>query len=183
MVADVVSEERRYSLLTHYLAFIPLTSPRAFVFFQIAAAGLIATLAGVPLAFGLMKYNVWLPMLVGLGIILLGLFAICFLPETLDRHKSHDPSSSSDQHGEGESLLRTEPEEEEATISFSRKSLSLFLERIEESRFVFKSPLLCVLAFTFLSSRLNLVQLLFQLASKRFHWSLGEVCSAPFGSI
>jgi hypothetical protein len=124
-----------------------------------------------------MKTSVWLPMLIGGGIVIFGTLFIFFIPETLDRGQVHRPSG----HGEQERLLppsaaEQEEDEDEAPASFS-KSLSGILLRIEESRFVFKSPLLCVLAFTFLVRRLDRdsVQLLFQLASKRFNWSLGEV--------
>jgi hypothetical protein len=129
-----------------------------------------------------MKTSVWLPMLIGGGIVIFGTLFIFFIPETLDRGQVYRPSG----HGEQESLLspssvEQEEDEDEAPASFSRKSFSGILLRIEESRFVFKSPLLCVLAFTFLVRRLDRdsVQLLFQLASKRFNWSLGEVSRVP----
>lgn len=124
-----------------------------------------------------MKHSVWLAIIIGLGFIILGSIAMIFLPETLDRHKVHRSVVS--RNGETESLLHDPSEdgegEEEEPISFSKKSLALFLERIEESRFVFKSRLLCVLSLTFSVRRLGMDQLMFQLASKRFHWSLGEV--------
>jgi len=177
IIADVVPESQRHLSLPIHLT--SLTISRAYAFFQITAATLVATVAGVPLAYWLMKYSVWLPMVIGACVVIFGVLFIFLLPETLDRHQVHRPSG----HGAQESLLpssSTEQEEdEEAPASFSKKNLSGILLRIEESRFVFKSPLLCALAFTFLVRRLDRdsIQLLFQLASKRFNWSLGEVSS------
>ncbi|TVY80426.1 Efflux pump ustT, partial [Lachnellula suecica] len=159
ILADVVSEEQR-----------------AFVFFQATAAGLIATVAGVPLAAWLLAYSVWLPMWIGFGFIACGAALMFALPETLDLQRPDHALS-----GERERLLQPENEvndddevQKPLHRSFSSKSLGHVLKRMEESSFVFKSPLLCVLAFTFLGQRLSKdpLTLLFQLASKRFGWSL-----------
>ncbi|KAH6683352.1 major facilitator superfamily domain-containing protein [Halenospora varia] len=174
IIADVVPEDKR-----------------AAVFFQIQSAVLLATIIGVPLAAYMMeKSSIWWPMIVGQGLILSGAILILFLPETLHVPGTEVTSSDSYDSLPGYSdanienderillpLADPEPDTLRAeSLSLSRKGLRGILRRIEDSRFVFSTPSLTILALTFFVGQLDIVMLqqLFQLASERFHWKLAE---------
>jgi hypothetical protein len=146
---------------------------RARVFFQVMAASLISTIIGVPLAWQLMKNNALLPMIIGACFIFLGTIICCFLPETLERSKISDPSSDPSSGEEVDEIERPT-----CSHRYSRKkNISKMFETMTTFHFMLKSPTLLALSITFLLLNLSgtLSSLTFQLASERFHWSLGEV--------
>jgi hypothetical protein len=155
---------------------------RAHVFFQATAAGLTATVVAVPLAWYLMKRTLWTPMLLGLAFVMLGTFLITLLPETLSLPKilhavPEDPIAPEDADTDQD----LSDSSDRNSSSSTKKGFLTILEKLEDARFVFASPMLCTLAFVFLVQTLggNSVPLLLQLASKRFHWSLADVGGTP----
>ena len=119
-----------------------------------------------------MKSSNFIPLTIATGFLVLGTIVILFMPETLDRSRVVDPvedMSSSDEESSDEGGL----------LDTSKKStlLSAFVRKVEESRFIFASPMLCALAISFLAQSMHGLSnsLLFQFASERFHWSLANV--------
>jgi hypothetical protein len=145
---------------------------RASVFFQGTAAALIATVVAIPLSWQLLKKSMFVPLSVSLGFVLLGTLIVLLVPETLNRSQIPDPAedlSSSD----------VDSGDEGGLLNSSRKKtmISIIVRKVEDSRFIFASPMLCALAVTFLVQSLHgaSISLLFQFASERFHWSLANV--------
>lgn len=161
IIADVVAEEQR-----------------ATVFFQIVSASLIATLAGVPLAWWLIKVSsLRAPMMAAVLFVLLGALLVLLLPETLHlREDLRISSPDTDQAQEEVIEYEGSSTEDEGALTFSRKNWSMLLEKFEESRFVFTNPKLLALSATFLVQSLHgmMNQFLLQLASKRLGWSLAD---------
>lgn len=99
----------------------------------------------------------------------LAMLIVLLLPETLDRSQVPDPaedmSGSDVDSGTDEGGLK------------KRTVISVVIRKVEESRFIFASPMLIALAVTFLVQSMHgsSIQLLFQFASERFHWSLADV--------
>lgn len=151
---------------------------RATVFFQLNAASLIATeLACVPLARVLIRItNLWVPMMWAVVLIALGACLIFVLPETLHLRKRAIHSSSNT------SFLQEVMDGRWRKMTFSKKNWSILLEKLEESRFVFTKSKLLALSISFLvqSSPEYLNQFVMQLASKRLHWTLVDVCNFCF---
>ncbi|KAF4630619.1 hypothetical protein G7Y89_g7521 [Cudoniella acicularis] len=151
----------------------------AAVFLQVTAVSLVAVVIGVPLAWHLMKTSVWTPMLLGLLLPLIGAILIPLLPDTLEMIKSkdnsYDPLPEHENATEDDSLLSRNDSSDES-LPLSRKGLRSILQRIEDSKFVFATPTLCILAFSWLVSNIDttMLQYLFQLSSERFQWTLAE---------
>ena len=122
-----------------------------------------------------MKRSPWVPMLLGLGFIGFGTILTILLPETLNLTKAPHTVPDAPTAQPDQNLMDTS---DERSNSSAKKGIVAVLEKLEDARFVFASPALCTLAFTFLFQSLggNSISLLFQLASKRFHWSLAGVC-------
>lgn len=154
-------------------------SNRAGVFFQLMAASLISTVIGVPFAWHLMKKNAFIPMILGVVFITLGTILCFFLPETLERSEvsNQSPDSSS-----GDEIDEIERPTSSHRYSRKKRILKMF-KKMKASHFILKSPTLFALSITFLLQTLGgtISSFMFQLASERFHWSLGEV--STFSSI
>ncbi|QSZ37696.1 hypothetical protein DSL72_008795 [Monilinia vaccinii-corymbosi] len=159
ILADVVVEERRATL-----------------FFQITAASLIATLAGVPLAWWLIKIsNLRVPMMLAVLFVTLGAALILLLPETLHLREHQIVSSIGTGPVRSEALEDEDSSgEDEGALTLSKKNWRTLLQKFEESRFVFTNPKLLALSIPFLAQSLhgNMNQFLLQLASKRLDWTL-----------
>ncbi|KAE9374833.1 MFS general substrate transporter [Stipitochalara longipes BDJ] len=135
---------------------------RTRVFSLAYAASLISTLVAIPLSWSLMKINVWIPMFVIVGLFNLGLLLCLFLPETLERSKIPAPSTESGHFPEHHQSIQSR--------------ITQVFENIRDSLSIFESYLIFGLSFTFLLQTLHgySVDILFQLASERFHWTLAE---------
>ncbi|TGO69588.1 hypothetical protein BOTNAR_0009g00350 [Botryotinia narcissicola] len=161
IIADVVAEEQR-----------------ATVFFQIVAASLIATLAGVPLAWWLIKVSsLRVPMMSAVLFVLLGALLVLVLPETLHLREHLSISSPDPDQSRGEAMEdEGSSSDDEGALTFSKKNWSMLLENLEESRFVFTNPKLLALSSAFLVQSLHGImnQFLLQLASKRLGWTLAD---------
>ncbi|OQO13020.1 hypothetical protein B0A48_02484 [Cryoendolithus antarcticus] len=78
LISDVVAQEERSS-----------------VFLRVGASNMISNFTMPPLAALLMRYNPWIPALLGTFLTTTSLFLVALLPETLDwRHPHSTPSSS-----------------------------------------------------------------------------------------
>jgi hypothetical protein len=145
---------------------------RAAVFFQGTAATVIATVVAIPLSWLLLKKSMFVPMSVSVGFMFLGTLVVLLVPETLNRSLVPDPaeetSGSDVDSGDEGGLLN--PHKQKTIVS-------VIVRKIEDSRFIFSSPMLCALAVAFLVQSLHgvSISLLFQFASERFHWSLADV--------
>ncbi|TAQ91109.1 hypothetical protein B7494_g534 [Chlorociboria aeruginascens] len=159
MLADVASEEQRST-----------------IFFQLSAVALVAALAGVPLAWQLMKTNVWLPVIIAFGIATLGASLFLIIPETLDRSRPRPAFDSSTDDSEDEAPLQDMPENILSKFKKWKRFVEL-LRHLEDSRFVFKSPKLIAFTVALMVQSMGSysVQLLYQLASDRFQWPLGDI--------
>ena len=87
------------------------------------------------------------------------------IPETLIRSKILDPTIAS---SEGSQDI-VHP-----SASSLKHRITAFLTNAKETHFVFKSPMLLALSITFLFQSLSgrSSEMLYQLASERFHWSV-----------
>lgn len=145
---------------------------RAKAFFQGTAAYLIAGVLAIPFSWYLMKKSSFVPMTISIGFLFLGMLVVFFLPETLDRSHVPDPA-------EGTSGSDPESGDEGGLLDLPKKKsvISVIVRKAEESRFIFASPMLIAVAISFLvqSTHAFSIQLLFQFASERFHWSLADV--------
>ncbi|KAF7889030.1 hypothetical protein EAF00_009330 [Botryotinia globosa] len=161
IIADVIAEEQR-----------------ATVFFQIVAASLIATLAGVPLAWWLIKVSsLRVPMMAAVLFVMLGALLVLVLPETLHLREHLSISSPDPDQSRGEPMEdECSSSDDEGAFTFSKKNWSMLLENLEESRFVFTNPKLLALSAAFLVQSLHGImnQFLLQLASKRLGWTLAD---------
>ncbi|KAE9362765.1 MFS general substrate transporter [Stipitochalara longipes BDJ] len=156
ILSDVASEEQR-----------------AAIFFRFGAAALISTVVGIPFSWYLMKKNLWVTMWISIGFVVFGASLALFLPETLERAKVADfaPEIISEEE--------TEQAEERPTSSHQKslkRKLAKLFDRVQGSHFIFESPMLFGLSIVFLLQRLsgNILNLMVQLASERFHWGLGD---------
>lgn len=133
---------------------------------------LMATVIAVPLSWYLMKTSLFIPMSISLGFMVLGMLIVLLLPETLNRSQVPDPA-------EDISSSAADSEDEGGLPNSSKKKtiILVVVRKVEESRFIFASPMLCALAVTFLVQSIHWmsIELLFQFASERFHWSLANV--------
>lgn len=112
-----------------------------------------------------MKSSPFTAMAVGYTVVGLALSLIFLIPETL---KDAAPSL----YAEDEQI-----EAASATKSTVKERILNFVETTKESYSIFKVPMLRLLSITFLVQNLaySTNEFLFQLASTRFHWSLGSV--------
>ncbi|KAF5649005.1 major facilitator superfamily transporter [Fusarium sp. NRRL 52700] len=78
---------------------------RTSVFFQVMAAMIVTQFLGPLISAALMVWSPWLPMVLGLGVELISILTLCFIPETLNNGDSGSPepqSSLSTDYGAGE---------------------------------------------------------------------------------
>jgi hypothetical protein len=113
-------------------------------------------------------------MFVIVGFFTLGFVLCLFLPETLERSKLPDPNTET-------VIYENNFPAENESISAHQKSIQRRIFQVfrslQDALSIFKSYLLFGLSFTFLLQILHgySLEILFQLASERFHWSLGNV--------
>ena len=125
----------------------------------------MAQLLAIPLSAILMTDSAWLPMFLGLGAMTLGVIVLIPLPETLNDNV-------------GPSTANSESREETPTEANPSKYLfQTFKSTISESRFVFASPVVATLVFTFLVNSLgwSAAELLLQYTSKRYDLTIAQV--------
>jgi hypothetical protein len=130
---------------------------------MVYASSFISTLVGTPLSWYLMKINVWIPMFVIVGHFILAFVLCLFLPETLIYPKLP--------------VLSVENGPISTNQLSVRNRTTQAIRRIQGSLSIFESYVIFGLSFTFLLQTLQgySLEILFQLASERFHWSLADV--------
>jgi hypothetical protein len=140
-----------------------LQENRTRVFSMVYASSFFSTLVGTPLSWYLMKINVWVPMFVIVGLEILSFVLCLFLPETLV-HSKLPVSSIENGHNSSDRQ------------SFGNR-ITQAIRSIQGNLSIFESYVIFGLSFTFLLQTLHdySLDILFQLASERFHWSLAEV--------
>jgi hypothetical protein len=147
---------------------------RARVFFRQAAAGLISTVVGIPFAWYLMKKNILITLWISIGFATFGASLCLFLPETLERTKVPDftPDTAADEEREQAEDRPNSPHRQSM-----KRNLAKLFDKVQGSHFVFASPMLFGLSIVFLLQALSghVVDLIIQLASERFNWTLGDV--------
>jgi hypothetical protein len=131
---------------------------------------LTTQMLAVPTGAALMDRELWLPMYIGLSILVLGVIVGVSIPETLKL----DPELP-------ESTSNTNDSEQELLIS---KSGTVFGQAIEAGRntiggfkAIFTSTLITALVFTFLVNSLgkSSADLYLQYASTRYRWKISQV--------
>jgi len=107
-------------------------------------------------------------MFVIVGLFIMGFLVCLFLPETLERSKIAAASTESGRLPEHDQSIQ--------------KKMSHMVETVRDSLSIFESYLIFGLSIAFLLQTLHgySVDILFQLASARFHWSLAEVSLLKF---
>lgn len=148
---------------------------RATVFLYRFCPTLIADLVVPPIVAALMAKDVWIPLLLSLGIsVFATLLAILFVPETL-------PISTLEEDGpETDSSSAQEPG---GTMtkkqSFTEKCGHWIRGHINAFSFVTRHASIWSLVFTFLISKIGRQSsnVIYQYVSKRYDWSLAQVCS------
>ncbi|KAI7976553.1 hypothetical protein EIK77_005996, partial [Talaromyces pinophilus] len=144
MIADMVDEGQR-----------------SIIFFQLMAVTLVPQFTVMPIASFLMDRNVWLPMFIGLGLMIFDALVMTLsIPRT--------PVLSSPPL-EGNNL-QPFPEQTQSTRIF---------KFLEDSKFIFTSRTVTTLLFTFLANSLGnrALDLLIQYASMRYNWSISKASS------
>jgi hypothetical protein len=124
----------------------------------------------VPLGSVLMDRDLWLPMYIGLSVLIFGCFVGLFIPETL-KQDLELPESTTD----------VSDSERDPETSKSETALGQIIEAgkntIEGFKAIFTSTLITCLVFTFLVNSLgkNSTDLYLLYASQRYHWKLSRV--------
>jgi hypothetical protein len=124
----------------------------------------------------MMEYNLWAPMFLGEGVLIVGGLAFAVMPETLKPRLDSEPPFLPDAYGEEE-----EEEVDEAPYSLKADALDRLVEStkwfINEARFVFASPGIAILVLTFLVNSIgrSSIDLLLQYTSQRYHWKIAQV--------
>lgn len=147
---------------------------RATVFLYRFCPTLIADLVVPPIVAALMTKDVWIPLLLSVGIsVFATLLAILFVPETLPISTLEEDSC------ETNSSLAQEPG---GTITkkqkFTEKCRHWIRGHISAFSFVTRHASIWSLVFTFLISKIGRQSsnVIFQYVSKRYDWSLAQVC-------
>lgn len=177
-VADVVTEGERFVYVTFGSIFTNHIGIRSTSFFRISASLLVAQLIAIPTSSILMETYLWLPMFLGLGAMILGGMMVIMLPETL----TQPPSSPGVFSALDSENVERENSEDHISEAYSFDALVQNGKWImDEYRSVFVSPIVATLIFTFLINSLgrSSLDLLLQYASRRYHWTISQVRSAP----
>lgn len=148
---------------------------RATVFLYRFCPTLIADLVVPPIVAALMAKDVWIPLLLSLGIsVFATLLAILFVPETL-------PISTLEE--DGPEMDSSSAEEPGGTMTqkqnFTEKCGHWIRGHINAFSFVTRHASIWSLVFTFLISKIGRQSsnVIYQYVSKRYDWSLAQVCS------
>lgn len=152
---------------------------RATVFLRLSAALIIGEMIASPVSATLMNRNTWLPMLIGLGSLILATCMPLIFPETLGRRDTetleHAAATSQDcspeRPDQHESLRNVKDER------MWRRFKSRVLHVRVTSRFMWENTTVLLLLFTFLVTTLGrfVQELLMQYTTKRFHWTWSQV--------
>ena len=135
-----------------------------------AAAMLLSQILAAPLSAWLMSKDVWTPSLLGLAIEVCGIIPIFALPET-------GPNASVRPEGDIESETQG-PVNEYPTMRWMGIVHLVQSQLIEVVGFVWGNANTLAIFFAFLTSSIGsqALQFVLQYASKRFMWSVAELC-------
>lgn len=144
-----------------------LTGHRTPIFFGIQALILGTQMIAVPLGSVLMKRDLWLPMYLSIASLITGILVTLPMPETLKRDTESEP------------LISHESEDDEPSKdgNFVTNFVKVGINAVKDFKVLFTSSLMIALIFTFLVNNLTylFVNLYLQYASRRYHWTIGEV--------
>ncbi|KKK16935.1 hypothetical protein ARAM_003759 [Aspergillus rambellii] len=102
--------------------------------FRLNSVAILAEILATPVSASLMRYNAWLPFMLGLGISILGSFAVVFLPESLADAQANTCSSA----------ILGEEEEGSELVSAKRDMPKYLKSKVravrDSSRFLFNTP-------------------------------------------
>lgn len=141
---------------------------RASNFFRLNAAALLGELLLSQLSSLLMQTSLWLPVLLGLGGILVDLVVVLtLLPETVTLQKHIQRSVSS---------LDDNPELDCPGKNFWRDIKGDLISRLKNLRFIWASPQLVLLGVVFSVANLyrSSAEFLLQYVSRRYGWSIAQ---------
>lgn len=146
---------------------------RATALFRLSSAVILSEVLATPISAYLMARNPWPPFMLGLGVSILGSLSAFLIPETLTDARSKAVSA-------------TDPDEDatqtETTIAGKNSRRQYIKDKLRDlhksTRFITDNPgvTICLFALFITSFSKQSTSLLLQYTSKRFHWSIGNVC-------
>ncbi|KAK3330670.1 major facilitator superfamily domain-containing protein [Apodospora peruviana] len=166
------------AMLYTILADVVPVEDRSTVFFQVSATFLASQTMSAPLSGYLMLYGDWLPLLVGLALLIIGNILIFLLPETVHLHRKQKQGRRG--------LARQEDDDstESELAEVEDPKVSLFHEIREKARgglaevgqFILgnKNIVFLMLSMVFVVLGRLAQEFLLQYATKRYHWSWSE---------
>ncbi|PGH14310.1 hypothetical protein AJ79_03132 [Helicocarpus griseus UAMH5409] len=165
MMADVTAEHQRAGL-----------------FFKFGVAIMMSDFISSLVTSWLMKYDPWIPMLLGWGLTLIGILPAVILPETKGAFTSEkiytDELPELSPRDNEPTSFRPEQPPHSYIRSYAKRSplLTQLYRTASEFNFIFQDKHLMFLLSTFLVYRLSrgTSWLLIQYISKRYHWTLAD---------
>jgi hypothetical protein len=147
---------------------------RANHFFWVSCGVMAAELISPSVASSLMLRSPWIPLVAGIGILILGGLFMVFIPETLHQkpvNGSMEPVVGLSDSSSGSSAASTSPVKRSLFYKFKTNFVSTF-----DTLRVYASPILFVLLATFLIQLFSrqIIDLVLRYISKRFSWSLAQ---------
>lgn len=156
------------AMLYTFLADVVPIEARATVFLQFAAVFLGSQMVAGPLGGALMVRDPWIPLVVSLGIILLGGIIVLFIPETLQLHDkkgSHKAASPAARGGDADA------EEETSVVVKLRRRVRAGSQEVWEFILGNKQVTVLMLSLVFVILGRFVGEVLLQYATRRYDWS------------
>lgn len=135
-----------------------------------------------PLSATLLKVDPWIPIMVGMGLVFVGMLITTLMPETLELRRAADEELE-------QGLDRADGAEENGDADdgnkktvFQRMAFSVKNDMIHIWRFLASSPGITMLISSFILSSIAKyakLELYLQYVTKRFHWTWADVSQPP----
>lgn len=122
-----------------------------------------------------MAKSLWLPVLIGMGVLLLGTLLIFAIPETLYYHTSTTSETLLPDSASDTTVTSTKPNDQSFFVAAKNKCFTSLKQTYDSTTVLHSFPILLLLCtFILQPFTTNLVELCLRYISKRFSWRLYE---------